>query len=272
MNKLQLKDITLIIIDSLNLERAQLALDICQKYCDFGDVKLLTHFENPNDKRIFKIEKVDSIKKYNEICIKKLNDYFNTDFCLIVQYDGFIINPQMWNDKFLEYDYIGAVDRFFDKNIIDIKDDNLVGNGGFSLRSKRLCKILKEEKEINIDYNNGEDYIISSIYRDKLKEFGIKFAQKDLANIFSTNAALNDKINIKNINSFGFHGTNIDTSHFFEKNPEFKELKKYYKNEVHYLKEIYSKILTPLDKLPFLRKVVRSVLLLLKKIYYKYFY
>lgn len=40
--------------------------------------------------------------------IKELNKYIETDYVLIVQYDGFILNPKAWMDEFLEYDYIGA--------------------------------------------------------------------------------------------------------------------------------------------------------------------
>ena len=33
---------------------------------------------------------------------RELNNYIDTDFVLIVQHDGFIINPSSWNDDFLK--------------------------------------------------------------------------------------------------------------------------------------------------------------------------
>ncbi len=40
--------------------------------------------------------------------INNLNDHVETDYMLIVQGDGFIVNPDAWDDEFLDYDYIGA--------------------------------------------------------------------------------------------------------------------------------------------------------------------
>ena len=35
-----------------------------------------------------------------------LDHLYVQDFCITVQYDGFIIDPN-WTDEFLDYDYIG---------------------------------------------------------------------------------------------------------------------------------------------------------------------
>lgn len=266
--------ITLVIIDCINLERAQIALNICQKDIEFGSVKLLTHFEDKKDNRIHKIEKIDSIKKYSNFCLKELNNYVETEFCLLIQYDGFILNPNIWTDEFLKYDYIGCVDdKEIDIALVNSEDDRLVGNGGFSLRSKKLLNILQSSKEIDIEKNPnfGEDRIISSLCRDFLKEQGIKFAQKDIANIFATDTS-KEKLSSKNIKSLGFHGTNINLDYFLSNNPEFVTIKKYFKKEVGLLKYFYSRTLKLFDKSPFLYKFIRKILLFVKKIYYKLFY
>ena len=70
----------------------------------------------------------------NHLLLKK---YIDTDFCLIIQGDGFVIHPENWTDEFLKYDYIGAPWR----NLAHYSFIR-VGNGGFSLRSKKLLKIL----------------------------------------------------------------------------------------------------------------------------------
>lgn len=40
--------------------------------------------------------------------VKLLDSYIETPHVLVVQYDGFILNPDAWTDEFLEYDYVGA--------------------------------------------------------------------------------------------------------------------------------------------------------------------
>jgi len=272
--KISLADITLIIIDCINLERAQIALDICQKNIRFGEVKLLTHFEDPDVLRIVKINKIDTIKKYSNFCLKELNNYIDTDYCLLIQYDGFILNPEKWTDKFLEYDYIGCVDTTkVNKELVTKEDDRLVGNGGFSLRSKKLLNILQNTEEIDIEksLDLGEDYIISSLYRDFLKGKGIRFAQKDIANLFATNTT-DQSMNSKDAESFGFHGLKMNLDYFLSNNPEFVTIKKYFKKEVGLLKYFYSRTLKLFDKSPFLYKFIRKILLFVKKIYYKLFY
>lgn len=269
--KLQLRNITLVIIDCLNLERAQIVTNICEKFVDFGEVKILTHLEDKNDKRIVKIENIDSIKKYSHFCIKKLNDYIDTEYCLLIQYDGFVLNPDKWLSEFLEYDYIGSPDMIVNKELVSVEDDRRVGNGGFSLRSKRLLELLQKSEEVDTNINFGEDYMICYTYRDFLKGKGIRFAQEGLGNKFSTDA-IHFKQNSKKINSFGFHGLNIDLKDFFNRNPEFINLKKYFKNEVHILKVVYSKTLSIFKDSPVIYRFLRKILLFVKKVYYKYFY
>ena len=55
---------------------------------------------------------------------------------LIIQHDGFILNHKAWDNEFLNYDYIGAPVYWMGNKLIE------VGNGGFSLRSKKLLKII----------------------------------------------------------------------------------------------------------------------------------
>jgi hypothetical protein len=41
-------------------------------------------------------------------CIYNLTRHIDTDYCLLVQPDGFVINPDKWDDDWYNYDYIGA--------------------------------------------------------------------------------------------------------------------------------------------------------------------
>ena len=46
--------------------------------------------------------------EYNLFVLYQLMYYIETDYCLIVQNDGWVLNGQNWQDAYREYDYIGA--------------------------------------------------------------------------------------------------------------------------------------------------------------------
>lgn len=232
--KLKLENITLFGVDCVDIHRLILASEICQKHIEFGDVKLLTSesqkFSHP---QIQIINPITSHYEYSKFILKEMNNYIDTEYALIIQYDGFILNPFAWSDSFYRYDYIGAPYVFENKFI--------VGNGGFSLRSKKLLKILAEDNSINIDnikndrqYKSGnkireskdnEDEIITRYKRDYLEHKGIEFAPLDVARRFSFEG---NPIEGKNWdNQFGFH------------NFHYTDISKYYANELFKLnKEI----------------------------------
>jgi len=188
---LSLNNVTLVCIDDYNIQRAYQALRFCIKEITFNSVKLFTsekdHISSyPIEKVI--IHSINDKNQYSEFIIKELFNYINTEYVLIIQWDGFIVNHLAWNDKFFNYDYIGA----------PWKDDNVVGNGGFSLRSKKLLKLISE-----LDYDKtNEDVFICRTNRDLLTKFGIKFAPVDIAYKFSIE-------NEEYQGSFGWHGGNL---------------------------------------------------------------
>jgi hypothetical protein len=179
--KPNLPTVTLIVIDCINYDRAKLSLDHCRNSANFGAVKLLTHFD-VNDNVAVKIEKINSISEYSNFVIRKLSDYFDTQHVLIAQWDGFIWNADLWDNRFLQYDYIGAP---WPENILHPgapKHFN-VGNGGFSLRSKNLQEFLKNDK--NLTMHHAEDVAICQLNRAYLEAKGFTFAPLDLARKFS---------------------------------------------------------------------------------------
>lgn len=128
--------------------------------------------------------KISSFYDYNQLILKGIDDYINTDHFLIVQYDGFAVNKNLWDKAFLKYDYIGAPWPHVTPGGISC------GNGGFSLRSKKLSSILKNDSVIQLDQNNSlqknEDQVICNFFGDYLaKEYQIKFAPRELAGKFS---------------------------------------------------------------------------------------
>ena len=132
-------EVTLVIVDCVDVDLALKALAV--SLCGFqpAEAKLLSHQRPANcvaDVTFVPIRQIESVRAYNEFMLFDLYKYVNTPFCLSVHADGFVINPQAWNDIFLRYDYVGAPWPATAWN----SRGSRVGNSGFCLRSRRLLK------------------------------------------------------------------------------------------------------------------------------------
>lgn len=124
---------------------------------------------------------------------------------LLCQSDGFPVNPHRWNPAWLHFDYIGAP---WPRHLIAAKyrDACPVGNGGFSLRSRRLldaCKALPWPSDPVEWPSPPEDVVICQHYRKTLEEQGIRFAPPEVAAAFSLENETEWSIPIEK--TFGFH-------------------------------------------------------------------
>lgn len=227
-----LTNVTLVGIDCANLEHLQLAADISTKGISFGKVLLLTSIKS-NDPRVIQIPQINSVEKYSDFMIKELYKYIDTEFALVFQYDGFILNPSAWSDDFLKYDYIGA--PWYHLGNIH------VGNGGFSLRSKKLIDWLAVNwREINA-LIHPEDVFISKFARPALEQEGMKFAPEGIAKQFSKEG--NEKSVVWN-DEFGFHGMKYtDISNWLINHPEYKDKLTYELDDYTTLMKKYNKYL-----------------------------
>jgi len=177
-----LPTVTLIGVDS-NADRLKIAANKCTKWIKFGDVKLL----HPN---------ITSKEQYSEFCIKELYKHVDTEHLLIFQHDGFVHNWKAWDDDWLQYDYIGAPWYY--------QDGMAVGNGGFSLRSKRLMEILANDP--HICFTHPEDHHICRTYRPYLESnYGIHFAPLHVAERFSYEGYMQPHTALAD--QFGVHGS-----------------------------------------------------------------
>jgi len=119
----------------------------------------------------------------------------DTEHALYVQWDGMATRPDLWDDEFLKYDYIGAPWPWKEEGFN-------VGNGGFSLRSRKLLRTCGFDSAIQLTKQEpvAEDNSIGQHNRAYLEfKYGIKFAPTDVAKRFSFE--LGDYRE-----SFGFHG------------------------------------------------------------------
>lgn len=129
MVKLQLPTVTLVLVDCLNTDSSIKVLEHCKQKVDFGAVKFLTSI--PTDyPHAVKIMPLNSLIAYSIFMLKDFYKYIDTERCLIVQRDGWILNPQSWDESWNLLDFIGPL----------FMQMNRCGSGGFSLRSKKIMQ------------------------------------------------------------------------------------------------------------------------------------
>lgn len=183
---LSLPNVTLFGIDAHDPAGIERASAISQRDIEFGAVKIITE-------RLF-----SGREAYSKFIMKDLDSHFDTSHVLIIHADGYVLNWKAWRPEWLQYDYIGATWWY--------KDNMNVGNGGFSLRSKKLQHILATEE---IEYLHPEDHHICRTYRKSLEEnFGIKFAPEEVANHFSIEAYNTPDQDYRD--QFGFHSVHVN--------------------------------------------------------------
>lgn len=203
MNKLQLKNITLLSYNCVNPIQSVKALLYSSKDIDFAEIVLVAP-ERP-EKTPSHIKFIETKNRTHaessNFTFYDLPNLITTEYCLSIHDDGFIINPHLWSDEFLKYDYIGAPW----KNYGQI---NRVGNGGFVLKSNKfiqLTRFLYHRPQAHDDYELTNDY-----YHYFVKN-GCKYAPIDIAMKFSLESKIPEcEYNLDNC--FGFHGRGLATN------------------------------------------------------------
>ena len=193
MSKIKLPNVTLIAFTGKNIEGHQKALEYSQRGIEFGAVKLIN---SPSK----------SIDEWCKKIVYDLGSHVETDFAILVHDDGFVVNSEMWNPDWLQYDFVGAPFPL-PKDDFSYRDVNgkiqRVGNS-VSLRSKKLLDLPKklgmEWKPFHGFYN--EDGYISVNMRHVFEEHGCKFAPFEVALKFGREVPLPEN---KNIEPFCFH-------------------------------------------------------------------
>jgi hypothetical protein len=188
-----LPSVSLVIIDTENYTLSYKAVEESIKAFDFSDILIFSDNDTCwGDHSIIKIPKIKSYFDYNDLILNKLPEFAKTDFCLIIQYDGYILNPNQFSESFFNYDYIGAPWPWHKANN--------VGNGGFSLRSKKLINALKDLKYSEKNTEPEDDFFCRVNRLTLESEYGCRFATENIAAQFSIEHGSRD------FPTFGFHG------------------------------------------------------------------
>ena len=227
MTKKKLTNVDLISINCVDPYQSAAAINYCQKFFDFGKSILVTHQDiDVYDTELHLIDKLDW-NRYND-CVLKLIDHSDNDYVMLIQDDGHIVNPNLWDDEYLEYDYIGAPWPYEESWIdLQLKEQqhyirknfpkNRVGNGGFCIRSR---KFLEFSAQYNSCEGLGEDTFLCTRKYEEALEYGIKFAPFELAAKFSYEnpciefgTSWNQQMIFDKSNHFGWHGKNFLNTH-----------------------------------------------------------
>jgi hypothetical protein len=187
------RDVTLCCVDTEHHELSAVALRRCNHQMGFAKTVFLTDRPEHVDPawECHRITRLLGYADFNRFMLKTLYHHIDTEFVLVVQFDGFILDGEAWTDAFLAHDYIGSPWAWC--------EDYAVGNGGFSLRSRKLLRALQDER-ITLG-GLTEDLCICRTWRSYLQvEHGISFAPPALAARFGFEG------DMPVAGTFGFHG------------------------------------------------------------------
>ena len=176
MKRLSLPTVTLCAATSVNVTATIMALTRCLDLIDFADCLLFgVPRDSETDRRIrcMDVPILESGADYSNFILHELVSYVTSSHVLIIQWDGFVLDELRWDERFLSYDYIGAPWPQF-------RDGHDVGNGGFSIRSRRLMEACNDARFVS---QHPEDVAICRTNRNLLEAKGIVFAEKALATL-----------------------------------------------------------------------------------------
>ena len=206
--KKYLKDVTLLAYSSHEVPQTIASLQKCQEGLDFAETKLLCH-EKPDglpENILYEFApEINDIDDFNYYMFLELGKHVNTSHVLYVQAHAWILHPELWDNEWLQYDWIGSPWKVIPNAYLTDDGERIRnGNGGFSLRSKRLLDaphILGLKLEERQGYFN-EDGNLAVYHRAKLLEYGIKYAPVEVAARFAYENAVPENIGIP---PFGYH-------------------------------------------------------------------
>lgn len=204
-----LPDVTLLAISSNRIEGNVQALEHCMGMMNFGAVKFLSHEKPDNLPEGIQFEEIPEIKcirDFDYYAFKCLGKHVNTSHMLMVQDHGFLLHPEVWKDRWLDFSFCGALwpPR---PEFISASTGTMVriGNGGFSLRSKELLD-LPEKLDLPLVEDRGytnDDGLVNSYFRKTFLEHGIVYPEATDIPEFSYENDVSENMNITKF--FGFH-------------------------------------------------------------------
>lgn len=139
--------------------------------------------------------------QYSVFMMHQLYAFIDTEYCLIVQDDGWVLDGDNFMPEYYEYDYIGAPSHcaflpqaeglhlYLNFTWVGTPGVLVVQNGGFSLRSKRFLSACNKHGITHLQANDihgwNEDAQLSALLKPRLQELGYRYAPDHIAKYFS---------------------------------------------------------------------------------------
>jgi tetratricopeptide (TPR) repeat protein/SAM-dependent methyltransferase len=180
MPKLQLPSVTLTIYEVRAHRLGAMAVRSCLEQADFAAVHVWTDrpelFEIDGPIHFHTVDGASSKKDGQADLWHEFGPAVTTPHLLNIEWDSWIVDPEMWDDEFLKYDYLGAPWPFH--------PELTVGNGGFALISSALMRRISEARS-KYPYRFPWDDALCRVHRPLLEEDGFSWAPEPLAAKFS---------------------------------------------------------------------------------------
>ncbi len=173
-----LDSVMLVCVDCVNAVGAVQAIEYSKRECGFADTLLLTSLDIDRP-YVRNIPPVTSVRAYSSFIVNELHKHIQTSHCLIVQHDGWLCNPYAWRNEWLAYDYVGGNTHWTGAG-----PDGVGGNGGFSLRSRKLLAMGGDFINKTFGCHPEDVYFSSSRHgrktsrRAMFEEAGCRFAPR----------------------------------------------------------------------------------------------
>lgn len=178
-SKISLPDVSLVVVSGRDFSGHIQAIAASTEKIEFGAVVMV-------------MKEFETIDEWNEYIIYHLKDHFSTSHCLLIHADGYVIHPEMWKDKWLQYDYAGSPwplpeDDFSYRD----EEGNIqrVGNS-VGLRSRKLMELIATREWKSYYGNTNEDGFISCHNRVWLESNGCTFMPFEEALLFGRETLL----------------------------------------------------------------------------------
>lgn len=206
---LELRDVTLVLVDTQCAELARLALNDTLRFTKFAKIIVASNrlpvFEGAifgampaADVELIAVDDWPDKGERERFIWYELAKEIRTRYWLRMQWDGWIVDPRQWTDQFLDYDYIGAPWLWR-------ADNYKVGNGGFALHSKRLANFLSKYRAVFPIGALADDDICRG-HRQVLEDQGFRWAPLHLAERFAFEGGPDGRRWGIAPETFGFHG------------------------------------------------------------------